>query len=317
MAYNNFGVWALVGQYITNSVIDTVVLFLTIDWKPTLYFSYKRFKEMFSFGWKIMISSLIGAFFGQLRSLIIGGKYTSADLAYYNKGDQIPALITNNVNLTVESVFFSTISEIQNDIEKVKQTTRKILKMSCYIIMPLLLGLAAISESFVRLVLTEKWISCVPFIQVFCFQYCFSIFGTVNLQSLKGIGKSDTILKLEFVKKPLFIIMIIVTMHINPFAIAIGGLIYDIIASFINSIPNWKYLNYSIQEQLMDLVPYFLISLSMFVIVWMINFLNIGEVMKIIIQIIIGGGYYILISKVLKISCYNEIINILKSKKGK
>ena len=152
MAYNNFGVWALVGQYITNSVIDTVVLFLTIDWKPTLYFSYKRFKEMFSFGWKIMISSLIGAFFGQLRSLIIGGKYTSADLAYYNKGDQIPALITNNVNLTVESVFFSTISEIQNDIEKVKQTTRKILKMSCYIIMPLLLGLAAISESFVRLV---------------------------------------------------------------------------------------------------------------------------------------------------------------------
>lgn len=317
MAYNNFGVWALVGQYITNSVIDTVVLFLTIDWKPTLYFSYKRFKEMFSFGWKIMISSLIGAFFGQLRSLIIGGKYTSADLAYYNKGDQIPALITNNVNLTVESVFFSTISEIQNDIEKVKQTTRKILKMSCYIIMPLLLGLAAISESFVRLVLTEKWISCVPFIQVFCFQYCFSIFGTVNLQSLKGIGKSDTILKLEFVKKPLFIIMIIITMHINPFAIAIGGLIYDIIASFINSIPNWKYLNYSIQEQLMDLVPYFLISLSMFVIVWMINFLNIGEVMKIIIQIIIGGGYYILISKVLKISCYNEIINILKSKKGK
>ena len=131
--------------------------------------------------------------------------------------------------------------------------------MSCYIIMPLLLGLAAISESFVRLVLTEKWISCVPFIQVFCFQYCFSIFGTVNLQSLKGIGKSDTILKLEFVKKPLFIIMIIITMHINPFAIAIGGLIYDII----------------------------------------------------------GGGYYILISKVLKISCYNEIINILKSKKGK
>lgn len=316
MAVKGYGVWALVGQYLTNATIDTIVLFIVIDWKPKLYFSFKKFKELFSFGWKIMMSSFIGTLFNQLKGMVIGKKYTSADLAYYNKADQIPSLINNNVGLTVESVFFPTLSELQDDKEKVKSAARKMLRMSSYIMSACLLGIAAIAKPLILVLLTEKWLSCVPFIQIFCIQYSLSILGAVNLQALKGIGKSNEVLKLEFIKKPLFLVMIIITMMISPFAIAVGGLAYDIIASLINTIPNKKYLNYSLKEQLSDIIPNILLALSMFGIVYAISFINMNSYLLLFIQVAVGVVYYIFISKLFKIDCFNEILTFIKSKLG-
>ena len=196
MAIKGYGAWALVGQYLTKCAIDTIVLAIVIDWKPKLYFSFERFKKLFSFGWKIMASSFIGTLFNQLKGMVIGKKYSSSDLAYYNKADQIPSLINNNVGLTVESVFFPTLSQLQDDRENVKQAVRKMLRMSCYVLSACLLGLAAVAKPLILILLTKKWLPCVPFIQVFCVQYSFSILGGVNLQALKGIGRSNVILKL-------------------------------------------------------------------------------------------------------------------------
>lgn len=315
LAKKGYGVWALVGQYLTNTVIDTIVLCFVIDWKPKLYFSYKRFKKLFSFGWKIMISSFIGTLFGQLKGMVIGKKYTEADLAFYNKADQIPSLINNNVNLTVESVFFPTLSQLQDDPEKIKTAFRKMLRMGSYIMSACLFGLAAVAKPLILVLLTDKWIACVPFVQVFCLQYSFAILGGVNLQALKGIGKSDVILKLEFVKKPLFLIMIIITMMISPFAIAIGGLIYDVIASLINTIPNRKYLNYSLKEQLLDIIPNLLLSASMFIIVYSLSFINLNNYLLLFLQIITGVVYFIIASKVVKNSCLDEIWAFVRTKK--
>ena len=314
MAVKGYGAWALVGQYLTNSTIDTIVLFIVIDWKPTFYFSFERFKKLFDFGWKIMMSSFIGSLFHQLKGMVIGKKYNAASLAYYNKADQIPSLVKNNVDLTIESVFFPTISQLQDQPEDVKNAIRKMLRMSCYIMSACLFGIAAVAKPLIQILLTDKWLACVPFIQVFCFQYSFSVLGGVNLQALKGIGKSNVVLKLEFIKKPLFIIMIIITMFISPFAIAIGGLVYDIIASLINTIPNKKYLNYTLKEQLLDLIPNLLLSASMFAIVYLMSFLDINQYIMLPLQIITGVAFFVLISIITKNTCFDEILSFIKEK---
>jgi len=157
MAINGFGVWALVAQYLTNSTIDTIVLFVTIDWRPKFTFSKKRFDSLFSYGWKIMASSFIGTFFNQLRSLIIGVKYTSADLAYNNKGEQIPSILADNLNIAYDSVLFSSISKVQDDKESVKNLLRKATKTSAYILCPLLLGITTILCTRSRMVLNISY----------------------------------------------------------------------------------------------------------------------------------------------------------------
>lgn len=314
MAKKGYGAWALVGQYLTNCTIDTIVLFIVVDWKPKIYFSFKRFKSLFSFGWKIMVSGFIGTLFYHLKGMVIGKRYTSSDLAYYNKADQIPSLISNNVGLTIESVFFPTLSQLQDNKENVKKAARKMLRMSSYVLSACLLGLAAVAKPLILLLLTEKWLPCVPFIQVFCIQYSFNIFGSVNLQALKGIGKSNVILILEFIKKPLLLIIIVITMMISPFAMAIGGLVYDIIASLINAIPNKKYLNYTLKEQLSDIIPNLLLSGSMFGVVYLISFINMNTYLLLGTQILTGIIYYILASIVIKNECFYDILSFIKEK---
>ena len=201
MAYNGFGIWSLVGQYLTNTIVDTTVLWFTVRWRPNFVFSFKRVKSLFSFGWKILVSNLIDTGYQQIRSLVIGGKYTSADLAYYNRGQQYPQLVVANVNTSISSVLFPAISKNQENLEVVKNMTRRAIKTSSYIMWPLMFGLAVISKPLVVWMLTDKWLPCVPYLQIACFNFAFWPIHTANLESLKAIGRSDILLKLEVVKK--------------------------------------------------------------------------------------------------------------------
>ena len=258
MALKGCGVWALVGQYLTNSAIDTCVLWITVKWKPSFSFSMKRFKTLFSYGWKIMASSFIGTMFDELRGLIIGARYSSEDLAYNNRGEQIPALLSSNINSTMESVLFSSISKVQDDKIRVKNVVRRLMKISSFIIMPLLFGISAVADSIIKILLTDKWSECIPYLRIVCISQCFGILNTVNLQAIKAIGKSDTTLKLEFVKKPIYLLIILTMLNISPLAICIGNAIYSIIALLINSKPNKKYLDYGLKEQISDIFIYFI-----------------------------------------------------------
>lgn len=318
MALKGFGVWALVGQYLTNSIIDICILAITVNWKPKFMFSFERFKGLFSYGWKIMASSFIGTVFDQLRGLIIGAKYTSADLAYNNKGEQIPALLSTNINSTMESVLFSSISKVQDDKEKVKRAMKRLMKISSFVIMPLLFGISAVANSLITILLTEKWSECVPYLRVVCIQQTFGILNTVNMQAIKAIGKSDTILKLEFVKKPIYIAILLIMMNISPLAVCIGNAIYSIVTLFINSRPNKKYLNYSLKEQIADILIYFIIALLMEVIVIAVGTININIYLLLVLQVLIGAVFYIGISKILKVDSLEYIIDIIKNMfKGK
>ena len=191
MAYRGYGVWALVAQYTSNNIIDTIVLFITIEWRPKFRFSIRRFWSLYSYGWKVMCTGFIGTFFEQLRGLIIGVRYTSADLAFFNKGEQIPGFISGNINQTISSVMFPAISAIHDNEINMRNAVSRMMEVCSYITMPLLFGVATIAPQLIRILLTDKWLPCIPFLQIICVQQCFAIISTANLQAIKASGLSD------------------------------------------------------------------------------------------------------------------------------
>lgn len=173
LAYAGAGVWAIVAQQLSNTTIDTFILWITVKWRPKKLFSWKRLKKLLSFGWKILVSALLDTVYTNIRSLVIGKMYSSADLAFYNQGDKLPSVIVNNINTSIDSVLLPTLAKQQDDRERVKNMTRRAIKISTYIMAPLMMGLAFCATSVVDLVLTEKWLPCVPFLQIFCITYMF------------------------------------------------------------------------------------------------------------------------------------------------
>ncbi|MBO5935011.1 MAG: lipopolysaccharide biosynthesis protein [Clostridia bacterium] len=309
MAYKGFGVWALVGQYLTNTVMDTVILGLTIHWKPELKFSWKRLKELFSYGWKILVAGLIGETYNELRSIIIGKLYTSNDLAFFDKGKQIPNLIVTNINTSISNVLFPAISNAQNNPIDVKNITRRAIKTSAYIMCPMMFGLAVVAEPLITLLLTEKWLPCVPYLQIYCIAFCFEPIQTANLQAIKAVGRSDIFLKLEIIKKGSSILILFAVMWHSVDAIAYSLLLTTLIASIANTAPNNKLISYSFKELISDMAPGLLISSIMAVIVYIEGvFINLSALPLLIIQVTTGGVVYLLISAIFKVETFTYLI---------
>ena len=220
MAYLGFGVWALVAQMLFNTAVDTTILWITVKWRPKKMFSLQRLKGLFSYGWKLLVSSLIDTVYNDLRQLIIGKIYSKSDLAQYNQGKKFPALIVTNINTSIDSVLLPTMSKAQDSANTVKNMTRRAIKTSTYLMMPFMVGLAVCAEPLVRLIITEKWLPCVPFLRIFCFTYAFYPIHTANLNAIKAMGRSDLFLKLEIVKKIVGLAAILSTMWISVMAMA-------------------------------------------------------------------------------------------------
>ena len=296
LALIGFGVWALVGQQLSNIFFNTITLSFIIRWKPKPIFSIDRFKNMFGFGTNLMFASFIGSLFNQLRNFIVGLKYTPSDLAYFTTGDMFPILISNNVDVAINSVLFPAISKIQDNMEDVRKAMRRSMMTSSFIVVPALLTLAVVADKLVLVLLTEKWFFCIPYIQILSIGYCFSSLGTANLQAINAIGRSDITLKLETIKKIIFIIIIIAAAQISPLMIAIGSAVYNFIATLINLYPNKKLINYGIKKQLMDVMPQFLLSFAVAALVYFVGKLPLNNLLCLIIQLTLGVVTYILLS---------------------
>ena len=212
LAYAGLGVWAIVVQQLSNTAIDTLILWITVKWRPKKMFSWNRLKSLLSFGWKMLASCLLDTIYNNVRSLIIGKMYSSSDLAYYNQGNQFPNVIVNNINTSIDSVLFPTLAKEQEDKERVKNMTRRAIKTSTYVMAPIMMGLAFCAKPVVQIVLTEKWLPCVPFLQIFCIAYMFQPIHTSNLNAIKAMGRSDLFLKLEIAKKIVGVTVLIFTM---------------------------------------------------------------------------------------------------------
>lgn len=222
LAYMGFGIWALVSQNLFNTMIDTVILWFTVRWRPKLLFSFERLKGLLRYGWKLLVSSLLHTFYLNLRTLIIGKLYMPADLAYYEKGQSFPTLIVSNINASIDSVLLPTMSGVQDSRESVKAITRRAIVTSSYLMWPMMVGLAVVAKPLVVLLLTEKWLEAVPFLQISCFALGLEPLQTANLNAIKAMGRSDIYLKLEIIKKSISILILLLSMHFGVKAIAVS-----------------------------------------------------------------------------------------------
>lgn len=311
LAKKGFGAWALVAQQLFNVIVDTIILWITVKWRPKMAFSFNRLKTLFSYGWKLLIASLIDTVYNNVRQLLIGKLYSSADLAFYNRGKQFPELIVNNVNTSIDSVLLPTMSQEQENKEKVKNMTRRAIKTSIFIMAPLMMGLAFTSNNVIIILLTEKWLPSVPFLCIFAVTFMFYPIHTANLNAIKAMGRSDLYLKLEIIKKFVGITLLLVTMRISVMAMAYTLLLSGLLSQIINAWPNKKLLGYSYLAQVKDILPSIIIAFLMGIIVYAINIFNINVILKLIIQIIIGGIMYVSMAKLLKIDSLEYIISFI------
>jgi teichuronic acid exporter len=312
MAYMGYGIWALVAQQLINQILVTGILYFTVKWRPQLLFSLDRIKKLFSFGSKLLIATLIDTVYNEIRGLIIGKMYNTQTLGYYNRGRQFPHMIVLNTNGAIQSVMFPVLSAEQNDKQRVKEIVRRSIAASTLIIFPLMMGLAAVAEPLVIILLTEKWLPSVPFIQIFCASYALWPIHTANLQAINALGRSDIFLKLELVKKIVGTIVLVITMFFGVFAMAFGVLIVGILCTFINAYPNLKLLGYSYKEQGKDIMPPLLISLLMGAVVYSVSFIGLSSLITLIIQIVVGVGLYIILTKLFNTKSFNYLVNAMK-----
>lgn len=320
MAYVGYGVWALVANKLVVQVVGTVILWVTVKWRPKRVFSFERLKGLFGFGWKLLVSNLINTLYDELRQLIVGVKYSEVDLANYNQGRKIPNLIVTNVNTSIDSVLLPVMSASQDDKARVRSMTRRAIKTSSFIMWPMMVGLAVCAEPLVSVVLTDKWLPCVVFLRVACFSYAFYPIHTANLNAIKAMGRSDLFLKMEIAKKVVGVTAVLITMWISVEAMAYSLIVTTFISQIINSWPNRKLLDYSYGHQIKDILPSILLAVFMGVVVFCVGLLPLASWQKLLIQIPLGMILYIGGAKLLRFETFDYILSMAKKflhRKGK
>ena len=317
MALRGYGIWALIGQQLFNMLVDTAVLWVTVPWRPIWAFSFGRLKGLLSFGWKLLVSSLLDVGYNSLRQLLIGRIYTRADLAYYNQGDKFPALIINNINASIDSVLLPAMSEDQDDKTRVRDMTRRSIMVSTYLISPLLIGVAACASTIVSLILTDKWLPCVPYLQIFCLTYLSYPIHTANLNAIKAMGRSDLFLKLEIVKKGLGLAVLFAFVRVGVMELALSLLFVSTLSMGINAWPNKQLLSYSIKDQILDILTNLVLAFAMGAVVWAEGVLAIPMALKLILQVATGVLVYAALSVVTKNSTFTYLLDIIKTGRKK
>ena len=312
MAYSGYGIWALVAQYLISSGVTTVVLWFTIKWRPDPAFSWQRLKVLYSFGWKLMVSILIATFYTQLRSLIIGKLYTTEDLAYYTRGKNFPELITDNFTNTIANVLFPAVSQKQKDTEAMKMMVRQSMTTTAYLVWPAMAGLAVCAEPLVLLLLTEKWLPAVPFLQIACFVNALTPIQYANSQVIKAMGRSDIFLKLEIVKRSIAVVILLLIMHQGVWIIALSSILTGTIFLVLNTVPTARLIKYRFTEQMADILPSLGLSALMAAAVYPIHFLELSAVPTLCLQAATGIVVYVLLSLLFKVKSFYFILNTVR-----
>ncbi len=312
MAVLDFGIYALVANSIALGLFSSVIFGVVLKWIPKRVFSTNRIKKLFSFGYRLTLASFIEDGYKSIYPLVIGKVFGSTSLGYYNYGRQVPNLVTSTINASVASVVFPLYSRNQDDRTKLKKMVRHTIMLDNFVIFPIMVGLAAVAEPLVNLVLTEKWLPIVPYLQLFCIVYGLYHIQSVNFQAIAAIGKSNIFLKYEIIKKIIGLILLIVTVPFGIKVIIYGQVVVAVASIVLNFKPNIVWLDYSIKEQLNDIWPYLLASGIMFVGIQAISLLELELIMKLFIEIIVGFSIYIIMALVLKLKGFKTFMDILK-----
>lgn len=311
MALAGWGVWALVGQSLTSTVINTLILSTMVSWRPKLVFSVDSAKKLMKYGSGVLGAELSATFFLELRTLVVGRVFSSADLAYYNKGRQIPVLLTSNLSSTIMTVMFPALANRSDDLVQVKQMAKRSIRVLSYILVPCMFGLSAVMEPMILLLYTEKWARTIPFGQLLSVGLCIDIVGSLPLQTLKAIGRSDVVLKLEFWKKPVYVLMLLIGIQFDVYILAVLMVLYDVYSVAINMLQMKKYLPYGIKEQLRDLLPAYALGTVMMVLVYLIPGFD-SLILTLAVKIAAGAAIYLGGSVLFRVESFRYMWNILK-----
>lgn len=311
MAYHGFGVWALVFQAIVNATIEMLLLWIYARWIPAWIFSLKSFNRLFSFGSKLLLSGLLETVYRHLYTIVIGKKFSAQELGYYTRADQFAQFPSANLSAIICRVIFPVLSDIQDDDERLEYVYRKYLRVSAYIIFPLMIGLCVLAKPFIILVLTDKWGSSVILLQVLCLAYILYPVHTINLNLLQVKGRSDLFLRLEIIKKIVGVIILIATI---PFGVKVmcGGIVVSsFIALFLNTYYTKRIVNVGLVMQFQDLAPIFCLALTMGGVVWGISGLFGSDFLKLLVGCCSGIIYYFLVSRLLHIKEWRDLIGLI------
>ena len=315
LALKGFGPWALVAQQMSNAVVDTIILIATTRIKILPKISFSKFKSLFGYGWKILVSGLIGAAYTEFVPLIIGIKYNKTDLSYYTKGKSFPAVISQTINNTLSAVLFPVLSKKQEDKQAVLEYTRKFIRISSFVVVPIMLGFFAISDNFVYTILTEKWMDSSFYIKLFCIVALFDVIAIGNCETIKAIGRSGVYLIIEIIKKISYFVIIFLFVFLtpNPRLLAISAIACTVVQLLVNSIPNKFLINYKFTQQLADLLPNLLIGAIMCLAVLLVKYTDPEYgIMSLIKQVLIGISFYFALAFATRNKSLYYLIGVIK-----
>lgn len=296
LAMRGFGVWAMAAQQLVYYVSLMLVLFGTVRWYPRILFRTERLRRLFSFGWKILVSGLLDTLWQNIYGLIIGRKYTSADLGAYNRGEQFPKLISSNLATAIQSVLLPAYSRKQDDPMVLQRMTRRSVRLSAFVLFPMMAGLAAVAEPLISLLLTEKWLVAVPYLVLLSVSYATYPLHIINLQVMNAMGRSDLFLKLELIKKALGLLILVLSLPMGIGPMLVLKVADEYLCTFINAWPNRKLIGYGPLRQWRDVLPSAAAAVVMGLLVYMLHVLPLSALSLLFLQIITGAVVYLVLS---------------------
>jgi len=311
MAFSGFGVWSLVAKMISRDIFSAIFLWVFNSWRPSLVFSFKAIIELFSFGSRMFLSGLLNVVFTNIYQIIIGRFFSPAALGFYTKARTIQQMPTKSISSIVSTVTFSSFSKVQDDKIRLKRGVKIAVNYLMYINFPLMIGLALVARPLVIVLLTEKWLPIVPYIQILCFAGILFPLHVMNLNVLQAQGRSDLFFRLEILKKTLTIINILITYRIGIIALVWGQVVTSFLSYLLNSYFTGKFINYGVLAQTKNIIPYFLQTILMGLIVYSINFIGVSsDLILLILQILTGIIVYFISSVMFSLPVFYEILDL-------
>ncbi len=315
MVYNGYGVWAIVWQSVIRNGLNVALLWLFAKWLPMLQFSWTSFREMWSFGFKLLLSSLIGRIYNNIYQLIIGKVFSAGDLGNYTRALQFASFPSSNINNIISRVTYPILSSIQDDDVHLERVYRKYLRLSAFVVFPLMVGLSALSEPLILYILTDKWRDAIILLQIICFNMMWYPIHAINLNLLQVKGRSDLFLKLEIIKKFIGVAILCITVPIGLVAMCIGGIFSSILCLVVNTHYTGKLINVGFWLQMRDLLPTLLLSLAMGAVVELSVWFIPTNLLKLIVGVVVGVIFYVSVAKLFKMEEFTDLLSLVKSKK--
>lgn len=289
MAMLCFGVWALVGQQMSRQVLECFFLWIWVKYQPKIEFSLNSFKELFSFGWKLMVSALIDTTWKEIYQVVIGRCYTPAALGQYTRAQQFASIFSSNLTKIVQRVSYPVLSTIQEDKGRLKEAYRRIIKPTMLVTFVCMLGLAAVAQPMILTLIGEKWLMAVPMLQIICFRMMLYPLQAINLNMLQVEGRSDLFLRLEIIKKIIAVGPLLIGIFISIWWMLAGSVLASWFAYYLNAFYSGKFLKYSMWAQIKDIAPSLGIALITALGMFGLSFLPLHHIAVLCIQLIAGS----------------------------